>query len=426
MKGIQIRVIRRGRVGTTDVSVPPSKSLTNRALIAAALARGTSIIHNPSIGEDSMYLRSALSAFGAVIREKGSDLEIDGTDGHPSNPGKTIFLGNAGTSLRFLISFSVLAEGDVILTGDEHMIRRPVGDLIHTLRAAGIACTDNNGFPPIHVTGGSFPGGRMNVRASASSQFVSSILLAAPYARETLTLSLPGVPSSAPYIEMTLDVMRAFGAKPRALSAVEYRVGNSHRYRGTEYTVEGDASSASYFLAAAAITGGTVRIINLAPSSHQGDTAFIRILESMGCTTNLRGNTINLTGGPLTGVDVDMNALPDCVPTLAIVALFAKGPTTIRNISHLRYKETDRIKAIATELSKTGANVEVADDAIVIHPPAQPSPAEIETYEDHRIAMSFAVAGLRLPGMRILNPLCVAKSFPHFWEEFLKFEEGAS
>jgi 3-phosphoshikimate 1-carboxyvinyltransferase len=401
--------------------VPPSKSYTNRALIAAALADGSSSLQGPSRSDDSKHLVTALRHFGVEIEQTADALHVAGTNGSLRTPGRDVFVGNAGTAMRFLTSLAGLAPGETTLTCGEQMRKRPMTDLIVSLNSAGIKCSSADGFPPVTVRGGNFPGGTMHINGATSSQFVSSILLVAPYAkRPTLLHVLEGI-SSTPYIDMTTHVMRSFGASVDNVSSSVYTVGNASRYIGRTFAIEGDASAATYFFAAAAITGGTVTVTNLPAESLQGDLRFLHLLRDMGCTVVRTEDATEIRGGKLFGIEAAMNDIPDCVPTLAVIAAFAKGTTTIQNVGHLRHKETDRLRAIATELRKLGAGVELFDDGIAIHPQALHG-AEIETYNDHRIAMSFAVAGLVVPGMRITNPGCVSKSFPDFWEAFSVLE----
>lgn len=376
---------------------------------------------NPSVSDDSEFLIASLREFGISINRRKNGLEVVGSGGQLNIPSKELFVGNAGTAMRFLTTLAGLAHGEITLTGDEQMKRRPINELLDALRAAGIKCSSSNGCPPVKIHGGNFVGGRIDVVGSTSSQFVSSLLLSAPYAKRPVTLHVKGGISSMPYVHMSLHVMRSFGAAIDTDDLTMFHVHNDQRYIGHEFRIEADASAATYFLAAAAITNGHVVITNLSVESLQSDVRFISILGDMGCTIVKHNDSIELHGGTLRGIDIDMNEMPDCVPTLAVVAAFAEGPTIIQNIAHLQHKETNRLTALATELTKLGTKVEASDDGLVIHP--QPMKGTtIETYNDHRMAMSFAVAGLKVEGIRIQNPMCVAKSFPGFWEEFKKIE----
>lgn len=422
MKDPNARQIRPARAIDMEVEVPPSKSYTNRALVAAALAEGVSTLRNPSRSEDSKYLIGALREFGVRIDEHPRHLEIGGTGGRLEVPKKELFVGNAGTAMRYLAAFSGLVNGETVITGDANMQRRPMKDLLEALRSAGIRSSSNDGFPPVRIHGGNFQGGRIDIQAALSSQFVSSILLCAPYAKRPVALHVTGKLSSLPYVYMSIHVMRSFGAEIDNIEFSLFRVDNRQKYIGHEFMIEADASSATYFLAAAAITGGHVVITNLSPESLQGDIRFLHLLGEMGCRITRHEDRIELHGNRLRGIEARMNEIPDSVPALAVVAAFAEGPTSILDVAHLRHKETDRLSALKTELTRLGARVELEEEGLTIHPQTLRG-ATIETYNDHRIAMSFAVAGLRVKGVFIRNPACVAKSFPRFWEEFTKLEE---
>ncbi|HEY6191536.1 MAG TPA: 3-phosphoshikimate 1-carboxyvinyltransferase [Bacteroidota bacterium] len=422
MNAPSVRAIRPARTIDLEVAVPPSKSYTNRALIAAALADGTSTLLDPSRSDDSNYLIAALRQFGVRINDHPGGLEVEGTGGELRAPAEEIFVGNAGTAMRYLSTLAALVKGETVITGDEDMKKRTIKDLLDALHSAGVRSASKNGYPPVTIHGGTFTGGRIELDASASSQFVSSILLSAPYASRSVELRVKGKLSSLPYVYMSLHVMRSFGAEIDSIDYSLFRVNNKQRYIGHEFPIEGDASSATYFLAAAAITGGHVVIKNLSPESLQGDIRFLSLLGEMGCTVTRHESSIELRGNKLRGIDVEMNEIPDSVPTLAVVAAFAEGPTSIFDIAHLRHKETNRLISVAAELTRLGASVEEHEDGLTIHPGTLRA-ATIDTYNDHRMAMSFAVAGLRVKGVVITNPGCVGKSFPTFWDEFSKLEQ---
>ncbi len=404
-----------------EIFLPPSKSYTNRALICAALAEGTSELLNPSHSGDTVLMIDALRRFGIGIEEGDDRLIVHGGGGRLRAPAGTLNLGNAGTTIRFLAGLAGLADGTTTLTGDERMRQRPIGELIDALAAAGVESSSENGSPPVVIKGGGFRGGGIDLDAHRSSQFLSSLLLVSPYALTPVQIRLAEHPASLPYVDLTLEVMKSFGASVSAVSRREFWVDNTFRYSARSFRIEPDASSASYFAAAAAITGGQVRIRGCPDRSLQGDFGFLDILRTMGAKITWVNETITVRGGVLRGVDVDMNGLPDCVPTLAVTAAFAEGPTTIRRVGHLKYKESDRLQAIASELEKIGASVRIGEETLQITPGASRG-GLVETYRDHRIAMSFAVAGLRVPGIQIADPGCVTKSFPGFWEEFRKLE----
>ncbi len=422
MNPMQSRPITAHTQFDADIFLPASKSYTNRALICAALADGSSELLRPSRSSDTRAMIEALRRFNVRIGEEHDRLTVSGTGGRPTAPASPIHVGNAGTTMRFLTGFAALADGTTTLTGDERMRRRPIGELLDGLSAAGVRVSSERGFPPVVVSGGRFGGGTIALDAHRSSQFLSSLLLIAPYAPQTTQIRLTGQPSSLPYVDITLAVMRQFGAEVNAPDHTSYTVDHRRRYCGTRIAIEADASSASYFLAAAAVSGGRIRIHDCPRSSLQGDFGFIDVLRTMGAEIVWKNDIVTVQGRALRGVDTDMNSLPDCVPTLAVVASFAEGPTTIRRIGHLQYKESNRLQTIAAELEKIGATVRMNEDSLTVVPGA-PRGAGIETYNDHRIAMSFAIAGLRIPGITISNPECVVKSFPGFWDEFRKLEE---
>jgi 3-phosphoshikimate 1-carboxyvinyltransferase len=405
------------------ITVPGSKSITQRALIAAALADGRSTLLTPLASEDTAYTSAALHAMGVGIDQSGDAWTVNGTGGRIQTPEREIFLGNNGTATRFLTSVAALGHGIFTITGEKRMEERPIAPLMQALDGWGvdIASIRGTGCPPLRIAADGIAGGKTTLPAGKSSQYLSSLLLVAPYARQQAMLTVEGDVPSKPYVTMTLAVMRSFGIEVTASENLNHFEIRQGVYQPQTYQVEGDASSASYFFAAAAITGGTVTVTNVPQVSLQGDTALVKMLEQMGCRVTY-GNGITVTGpAELRGIEVDMGDCPDVAPTLAVVASRAKGRTVIRNIAHLRIKECDRINAMASELAKLGARVAEQEDALIIEGLSADTPmhgADIETYNDHRIAMCFGVAGLVVPGIRIANEKCVAKSFPDFWERF--------
>ncbi len=416
---MEVRTIRRAVRERVVIDLPPSKSYTQRALIAAALADGESVILNPSASSDSLMMIDALRRFDIAISWRGNDLVIRGCGGTLPGGDRTIDVGNAGTCMRFLSAFAALAPGTTTLTGDGDMLRRPVGGLMEALGAAGVHASCDGRLPPVTVRGGTLSGGRVPLDATQSSQFLSALLLVAPYAERPLEIVPDGPLSSAPYVAMTMAVMRDFGVEC-GRSGPAYRVARPGRFSAREYTVEPDVSSAGCFAAAAAIARCTVSIPGVRRDTLQGDIALFSILGEMGCAVDVRDDDIAITGGELRGITVDMNALPDSVPALAVAAAFATSPTTVTNVAHLRHKETDRLHALATEIRRLGASATVTEGDLTVIPGGLRA-CEVETYNDHRIAMSFAVAGLAVDGVRIVNPDCVKKSFPGFWNELDKF-----
>lgn len=405
------------------ITVPGSKSITQRALIAAALADGRSTLLTPLASEDTAYTSAALKAMGIDINTTGDQWTVNGSSGRIKTPDSEIFLGNNGTATRFLTSVAALGHGVFTITGEKRMEQRPIAPLMQALAGWGvnIASIKGTGCPPLRIAADGIAGGKTTLPEGKSSQYLSSLLLVAPYARHKAILAVEGDVPSKPYVTMTLAVMRTFGITVTANANLNHFEISQGRYQPQTYQVEGDASSASYFFAAAAVTGGTVTVSNVPEVSLQGDTALVKMLEKMGCRVTY-GNGITVTGPKeLRGIEVDMGDCPDVAPTLAVVASRARGRTVIKNIAHLRIKECDRINAMATELSKLGARVVEKEDALIIEgldPEVPMQGAEIETYNDHRIAMCFGVAGLVVPGIRITNEKCVAKSFPDFWERF--------
>ncbi|HVO67859.1 MAG TPA: 3-phosphoshikimate 1-carboxyvinyltransferase [Syntrophales bacterium] len=409
------------------VEVPGSKSYTQRALVIASLARGRSILSNVLISEDTQYLLEALRALGAKILSSGSDFIVTGTEGRIRNPGRAVFLGNNGTALRFLTTLVSLGRGEFTLDGSSRLRERPVKPLLDVLKTLGVAShsKNNRGYPPLRIDADGISGGAVTFANVESSQYISSLLISAPYAREDIEIRLEGKTVSEPYIEMTLNVMENFGAEIIRGETNTFLVKSGLRYSGKKYIVEGDASSASYFFLAAALCQGRVRVMNINPNSIQGDIKFLGIIESLGCPVVRGGTWVEVIGGTLSGGDVsfDMGDMPDMVPTLAVLAAFRKGRTTITNVAHLRIKESDRIASLVNELNRIGVNAKERDDGLVVVG-GKPHGADVETYNDHRIAMGFAIAGLAASGMKIKDKLCVRKSFPGFWDELKKLHGG--
>ena len=400
------------------VAVPGSKSFTQRALAVSALAEGRSLLRNALASEDTAHMVGALRDFGAEILETGGDVIVTGTGGRLDNPCRPIYLGNNGTAMRFLTALAALGKGSYVLTGDRRLCERPLKPLLAALGAMGIRTGSVGvaGFPPVVVEAGALSGGALNLGDIESSQYLSALLICAPYARQATTIDLRGAIPSRPYVDMTLAVMGHFGAEVKRESDCRWRVGNASRYRGRRYRIESDASSAAYFFLAAALCGGTVRVEGIRTDSRQGDIRFLDILGTLGCAVESSGEAVEVTGGVLRGGDrvFDMGDMPDMVPTLAVLAALRRGRTVITKAAHLRLKESDRLAAVAAELRRVGVAAEERPDGLWIEG-GNPRGAEITTYNDHRIAMSFAVLGLAVPGMKIRDPQCVGKSFPGFW-----------
>lgn len=400
----------------SSVEIPGSKSYSARALLIAALAGGKTLLKHVLICDDSRYMAHGLREFGINIIEEGNSFTVYGTDGILQVPQKEIFLGNSGTATRFLTGFSSICPGRSVITGNSRMKERPIIELLNGLKQLQVKSHSPTGCPPVEIWGGTLKGGACEMKGSISSQYFSSIMMISPFAMSDTVIKVSGELTSKSYIDITIDIMKSFGVNVENHNYREFFIKSGQRYISGEYTVESDASSASYFFAAAAITGGTIVVKNINPFSLQGDMKFVDVLETMGCSVIRKDREISLTGRPLRGIDIDMNKMPDTVQTLAVVACFAEGETVIKNVSNLRIKETDRLKALAAELAKTGISVSETEDGLVIKG-GHPKGAEIDTCDDHRMAMSFALMGLRVPGIKIKNPLCVNKSFPEFWEK---------
>ncbi|SDO89839.1 3-phosphoshikimate 1-carboxyvinyltransferase [Desulforhopalus singaporensis] len=419
-----IEIETTGRI-EASIEVPGSKSLTQRALITAALAGGKSRLIGPLESEDTEYSSGALAQMGVTI-EKGKDWIIMGNGGKVQPADNPIFLGNNGTATRLLTSVAALGKSAFIIDGDPRMHQRPIGPLMSALKGWGvdIVSVKGTGCPPLKINEkglDGIAGGETVLPEGKSSQYLSSLLLVAPYAKKKAVLRVEGEVLSKPYVAMTLAVMADFGILVECSKDYSYFEIPQGCYQSREYRIEGDASNSSYFWAAAAVTGGTVTVTNVPVPSLQGDAMLVPLLGRMGCEVRQVGGGISVTGPDrLEGITVDMGNMPDVVPTLAVVAAFAHGKTVINNIAHLRIKECDRLSAVVTELTRLGANVEEKEDSMVIHGNGGQGlhGGEIETYEDHRMAMSMAVAGLRVPGVKITGESCVAKSFPDFWERF--------
>ena len=421
MESVEIMSVKHPLEAT--VTMPGSKSYSQRALVLAALAEGKSVLRNPLVAEDTSHLIAALRLLGADILSRNGDLFVTGTGGRLANPGREIYLGNNGTAMRILTGLVSIGRGTFTLTGDQRLRERPIEPLLAALRSLGIDARSlsREGYPPVVIRTSGLQGGKVTLRDIESSQYISALLLCAPYGTGDTLIELEGRVPSLPYVDMTIEAMKQFGVDVQRDTARSYLVKSGQRYRGIRYRIEGDASSASYFFLAAAICQGKVSVENINPRSLQGDIGFLSLLETLGCSVLWEKNRVELAGRELHGGDrvFDLGDMPDMVPTLAVLAALRPGRTVIENVAHLRLKESDRLSALATELGKTGIPVEERKDGLIITG-GQPHGAEIETYNDHRIAMSFAVLGLAVPGMSIRNPACVSKSFPGFWGELEK------
>jgi 3-phosphoshikimate 1-carboxyvinyltransferase len=401
------------------LTLPGSKSFTHRALIAAALAPGESLLANALKAEDTEITARALAGLGADFDWQGHTVRVQGTGGRLQPVPEPIFLGNSGTSMRFLTAVVGLGRGTYHLTGTPRLCERPMGELLEALGDLGIQAVAEKGndCPPVMVEGGGFTGGKARLSGAVSSQYLSALLLIGPLSTQGVEVEITGELVSRPYVDLTLSVLTAFGITFSREAYRRFILPSGQSYRNRQYDIEADASSASYFWAAAALTGGRMTVANLDLESGQGDIDFLSVLARMGCRLTSSPEGLTVKGGPLRGIHMNMSVMPDLVPTLGVLAAFAEGETVISGVAHLRHKESNRLAAVVTELRKMGVTAEETEDGLRIVG-GTPQGAEIETYDDHRLAMSFAVAGLQAKGTVIRDPDCVAKSFPDFWEYF--------
>lgn len=404
------------------VRLPGSKSLSNRALLIAALAQGETRLHHLLQSDDVYHMRQALGALGVRVElsQDGTEAVVWGAGGPFSATEADLFLGNAGTAMRPLTAALCLGQGHYRLHGEPRMAERPIRDLAEALQKLGahIDYEQNSGFPPLRIQAKGLKGGRVTIRGNVSSQFLTALLMAGPYCQEPLHIVVDGELISKPYIRITLAEMHRFGIDVENRDFSEFLVPQGVYRSPGDLEVEGDASAASYFLAGAAIAGGPVRVLGAGSQSVQGDVRFAEVLSAMGAVVRMGPDWIECERGELRGVDLDLNHIPDAAMTVAPLALFAKGATRIRNIASWRVKETDRIAAMACELRKLGAVVEEGVDYLAIEPPEHLIPAQIATYEDHRMAMCFSLVALGGGQVTILDPGCVRKTFPDYFNVF--------
>jgi len=404
---------------SATIRVPGSKSLTNRALLLAALADGTTRITNALFSDDSNYFATALKTLGFDIQLDDESLQITVTGLGGKIPAKQaeLFIGNAGTAARFLSAFLTLGNGEYILDGDARMRERPIGDLIDALHQLGVELEATNNCPPVEIFAKGLLGGKTKIAGNISSQFLSALLMVAPYAKAPIEIEVTTELNSKPYVDMTIAIMQEFGVEIERDNYKHFIIHPMAYSPLSPFGIESDASAASYFFAAPAICGGTVRVDAISRKSKQGDIAFLDILEQMGCAINEGENFIEVTSMQnLQGVEVDMRDIPDIAQTISAIAPFASSPTRIRGIASARVKETDRVHATCIELERLGVRVEEHEDGMTIYPCDEIQPTTIQTYNDHRMAMAFSLIGLRVNGVSIENPSCVSKTFPKFFE----------
>jgi len=406
-----------------EIFLPGSKSLSNRALLIAALAKGVTKITNLLVSDDINHMLNALKSLGIeyTLSDCGTECIVIGNNGFfKINQSLELYLGNAGTAMRPLCAALAASKGEFILTGEPRMKERPIGHLVDALTQlnANVEYLESKDYPPVKITGKNLSGDIVSIDGSISSQFLTAILMISPLLDTDTTINIDGELVSKPYIDITLDIMSRFGVTVQNNNYQSFTISGKQSYQALDkYMVEGDASSASYFLAAGAIKGGSVTVHGVGKLSVQGDKHFADVLEEMGAEIQWQDESITVTGKPLFAVDMDMNHIPDAAMTIATTALFAKGTTTIRNIYNWRVKETDRIHAMATELKKVGAEVIEGKDFISITPPAEIKHAEIDTYNDHRVAMCFSLVALSDTAVTINDPKCTAKTFPDYFEK---------
>lgn len=404
---------------TGNIRPPGSKSITNRAFILAALADGTTKLTGVLDSEDTRVMSRSLTELGFEVETdfRACEATIVGQGGRIPNSSAQLFVENSGTSIRFLTALCALGEGPYNLDGIARMRERPIGDLADALNQLGasVSCPVQDGFPPVQVSRSRATGGRTSVAGNMSSQFLSGLLMMAPRCETDVVIDVEGELVSKPYVSMTLKMMEAFGVTCSDHDLTKFTIPR-RSYKLEQYDIEPDASAASYFFGAAAVTGGTVTVEGLTRRSLQGDVGFIDALAQMGCEVVENADSITVRGpNQLRGVDIDMNAISDTAQTLAAVAAFADAPTTIRNVEHMRHKETDRIDAVSQELNRLGIRTEVFADGLRVVPSSPINSGAVETYNDHRMAMSFSLIGLRVPGIRILDPGCTGKTYPNFF-----------
>lgn len=411
--------IKPHKIAPCQVAVPGSKSYTHRMLIATTLADGVSAVKNALISEDTLLTIQALRQMGAKIAVDNTDVGVEGTGGRLAPCNTPIDLGNSGTSMRLLTGVAALGRTPYTLTGNARLQERPMQDLLVALRQMEVQAQSlkGNGCPPVEVCGAPINAKQVRINCQNSSQYLSALLLMAPLTPEGIDIEVVGGPVSKPYIDMTVALMQSFAIALDRRGYQQFFIPGGQSYRAGQYVVEADCSQAAYFWSAAAIGGMQIKVTGVNSATFQGDVHFVDLLEQMGCGVLRESDGIAVTGGPLKAIEADLADMPDQVPTLAVVAAFSRGTTVIKNVAHLKSKESDRLSATVTELNKMGIEASSTANTLIVKG-GKPQGALIETYNDHRIAMSFAIAGLNTPGVCIRNENCVEKSFPAFWQVF--------
>jgi 3-phosphoshikimate 1-carboxyvinyltransferase len=415
-----MKIIDKIRNMDITIKAPASKSHTLRALIISSLAEGKSVIKNPLFGQDQLNVIECLKKLGVKIETQKDRIIVHGSGGRYSPISETLNVGESGVGMNFLTSAANLCNKPVILTGTKRITERPIFEVVDGMRQLGceIEYLENEGFPPIKIHGGGIEGGTAKIRGAKTSQYFSSIVISSPYAQKPVTLKCVDQMTEKPYFDISLHIMSQFGVKAENNDYKEIKIPNTKKYTAREINVEGDYSSASFFFLAAAVCGTKVTVTGLAADTKQGDKAFLDLMKKMGCSVNTTKDGFCVEGKDLAAITQDMSDLPDLVPPIAIAAAFAKGTSRLTHIGHLRHKECDRLAVMASQLNKMGVAAECNEDSLIIEGNAKCHGTKIDPHNDHRIAMSFAIAGLATGGQTIEDEMCVAKSFPDFWERF--------
>lgn len=418
-----MKAINKIRNTVVEIDAPPSKAHTLRALIISSLADGKSVIYNPLLGQDQLNVIECLKRLGVEIRQENNKLIVYGTAGKYAPICDELNVGESGVGMNFLTSAACLSEKPVTITGSERITERPILEIVNGLSQLGctIEYLAKKGFPPIKVYGGGIKGGDAQIRGQKTSQYFSSIAIVSPYAETQVTLRCIDTMTERPYLDISLQMMSKFGIEAENDNYERIKVPNGKKYSVRQISIEGDYSSASFFFLAGAICKTKVTVRGLNPCTKQGDKAFLNLIEKMGAKVSQTNDRVCVQGGKLCAIEVDMNNLPDLVPPLAIAAGFAEGLSRLTNIGHLRHKECDRLAVMASQLNKMGVTAKCDESSLTIEGSSKVHGARIEPHNDHRIAMSFAIAGLVTGEQIIEEEMCVAKSFPDFWERFEVF-----
>ena len=418
-----MKIINKIKQDNILVDAPPSKAHTLRAIIISSLADGKSIIRKPLLGADQLNVIDCLGKLGVKITQTKNEIIVNGTGGKYKPIANELNVGESGVGMNFLTSVACLSQSSIVITGCERITERPIMEVVNGLRQLGckIEYLQKEGFPPIKVYGGGIKGGKAEIKGAKTSQYFSSIIISSPYAENKVTLKCVDSMTERPYLDISLSMMSAFGVTAENTDYKSIGISNNKKYAPQQITVEGDYSSASFFFLAGAICKTKVLVCGLNPDTKQGDKAFLSLIEKMGCNVSVTNDGITVQGRELVAIEQDMGNVPDLVPPIAVAAAFAKGRSSFTNIGHLRHKECDRLAVMASELGKMGVSAQCDEDSLTIQGGEKMHGAKIDPHNDHRIAMSFAIAGLATGNQIIEDERCVAKSFPDFWERFEVF-----